>query len=72
MSHPNILVHSKGPFTLYAMRDTDVDEIDGEDKYDKNNALKRKIVLGKDVMREMEQMEKEYNGCIIFMMDMSN
>jgi len=54
------------------MRDIDVEEVDGDDKYDKDNALKKKIVLGKDVMREMDQMEKEFNGCIIFIVDNSN
>ena len=64
-----ILAHNNGPFILYAMREEDVEEIDEEDIYDKDNALEKRIVSGQQVMQEMDILEKIYKGCVIFMVD---
>ena len=49
-----------------------MEERNGEDVYERSQALERKIIFGRDVMQYMAEMEEKIPGCIIFMVDMSN
>ena len=44
-----ILKTSPGPFHMYVMGEHQVKEVYGEDEYDRNLALERKVLYGKDV-----------------------
>ena len=67
-----ILANSPGPFQMYVMGNHQVREVDGEDVYERSQALERKIIFGRDVMGYMGEMEQKIPHCIIFMVDMSN
>lgn len=64
-----ILKHDKGPYTLFAMRARDVEEVDGEDHYEKEKSIEQKIVFGHDVMRTLAEMEQRHPGCVVFMVN---
>ena len=57
---------------MYVMGNHQVREVDGEDVYERSQALERKIIFGRDVMGYMGEMEQKIPHCIIFMVDMSN
>ena len=57
---------------MYVMGAHQVREVNGEDVYERSQALERKIIFGRDVMNYMNEMEEKIPGCAIFMVDMSN
>lgn len=57
---------------MYVMDGDKVEEVDDEDKYDKEQARERKIIYGPQVLDYMKKMERNIPGCVIFMVDLSS
>ena len=56
---------------MYVMAGHQVQEVDDQDIYDKEQNLERKIIHGQDVMNYMQVMEQRHPECVIFMIDLS-
>lgn len=67
-----VLEKSPGPFQLLVVPNDKVDEVDGADNYEKDDAIEKIILEGKNVMQFMEKTERKHPRAALFMVDLSN
>lgn len=67
-----VLEKSPGPFQLLVVPSEKVEEVEGADSYDKDDAIEKIILEGKNVMQFMEKTERKHPRAALFMVDLSN